>query len=148
MTGDYRRTLEVCCEDDLVYMDPPYQGVCKNRDPRYVRLLSFDDFTETLDGLNRRHMSYILSYDGRTGEKSYGKPMPDKLALVRVEIEAGRSSQATLLGRDHITYESLYLSPALTQRIGKIIKRHLTIAPKQIGLLTQNGRTETLQRAP
>jgi DNA adenine methylase len=32
---------------------------------------------------------------------------------VRVDLEAGRSTQATLLGRDEITVESLYLSPEL-----------------------------------
>jgi len=148
MSGDYRNTLDMCTPDDLVYMDPPYQGVCKNRDPRYFSLLGFEDFTEALDELNRRHISYIVSYDGRTGEKSYGKPMPEGLGLVHVEIEAGRSSQATLLGRDHITYESIYLSPALVNRIGKIMKRQLTLTPKQYSLLPQNGRAEPVQRIP
>jgi DNA adenine methylase len=126
-------------------MDPPYQGVCVNRDPRYISLLDFDAFTASLRNLNRRHISFILSYDGKTGAKSYGKPMPDDLGLMHIEIDAGRSSQATLLGRDHITYESLYLSPALIERIGVIKKRHLTLAPKQFSLLAQDGRAETFQ---
>ncbi len=32
---DYKSVLKNCTMCDLVYMDPPYQGVCKNRDPRY-----------------------------------------------------------------------------------------------------------------
>jgi DNA adenine methylase len=148
MIGDYRQALDVCTPDDLVYMDPPYQGVCKNRDPRYFSLLSFENFTDALSKLNSRRISYIVSYDGRTGEKSYGRPMPEKLGLVHVEVEAGRSSQATLLGRDHITYESIYLSPALVNRIGEITKRNLTLTPKQYSLLVQNGRAETFQRVP
>ena len=36
--------------------------------------------------------------------------MPETLGLVHIEVHAGRSTQATLLGRDHDTYESLYLS--------------------------------------
>jgi len=120
-------------------MDPPYQGVCANRDPRYIGLLEFDAFTANLHRLNQRQISFILSYDGRTGDKSYGKPMPEDLDLVHIEIDVGRSSQATLLGRNHNTYESVYLSPALLKRIGMVDKRHLTIAPKQFSLLAQNG---------
>lgn len=139
MTGDYRDCLEEAQPEDVVYMDPPYQGVCLNRDPRYISLLDFDVFTSSLRALNERRISFILSYDGKTGEKSYGKPMPEDLGLVHIEIDAGRSSQATLLGRDHVTYESIYLSPALIARIGKISKRHLTLAPKQFSLLAQDG---------
>ena len=137
--GDYQQTLESAQSHDVVYMDPPYQGVCMNRDPRYISLLDFDAFTASLRSLNSRHISFILSYDGKTGEKSHGRPMPDDLGLVHIEIDAGRSTQATLLGRDHVTYESLYLSPALVKRIGIIRKTHLTLAPKQFSLLAHNG---------
>ena len=43
--------------------------------------------------------------------------MPTKLHLTLMELEAGRSSQATLLGRDEQTVESLYLSPALAEEL-------------------------------
>ena len=52
-------------------------------------------------------------YDGRTGDKSFGEPLPASLQLRHLEVCAGRSTQATLLGRTDVTYESLYLSPAL-----------------------------------
>jgi DNA adenine methylase len=39
------------------------------------------------------------------------------LGLHLVELDAGRSSQATLLGRAEVTVESLYLSPALAERL-------------------------------
>jgi DNA adenine methylase len=145
--GDYQRILESAQPGDVVYMDPPYQGVCLNRDPRYIGLLDFDGFTASLRNLNERNISFILSYDGKTGEKTYGKPMPDELRLCHVEIEVGRSSQATLLGRNHVTYESLYLSPALIRRVGGISKKRLTISPKQFSLLTENAPAETPQRA-
>ena len=35
-----------------------------------------------------------------------------------MEIEAGRSSQSTLLGRSDITYESIYLSKGLVAQLG------------------------------
>ena len=137
--GDYRETLQPVRPEDIVYMDPPYQGVCANRDPRYIGGLELEGFTATLLDLNARRISYILSYDGRTGDKSFGKPMPAPLELVHIEIDAGRSSQATLLGRSSNTYESVYLSPALVERIGMVSKRHYTLTPKQLGLLAQNA---------
>src|SRR3990172_4245730 len=85
--GDYRETLKTVQPEDIVYMDPPYQGVCANRDPRYIGGLDFEVFTATLQELNARGISYILSYDGRTGDKSYGKPMPVKLNLLLIEID-------------------------------------------------------------
>lgn len=146
--GDYCKALEVVQPEDVVYMDPPYQGVCINKDPRYVCLLEFETFTASLRKLNERLISFILSYDGKTGDKSYGKPMPKELDLVHVEIDVGRSSQATLLGRSHTTYESLYLSPALIERIGMVSVRHLTIAPKQFSPTAHHGGPETIQRTP
>lgn len=113
---DYRETLAEAASQDVVYLDPPYQGVCADRDPRYLEGVDFDSFTEALADMNRRDVAFILSYDGRTGEREYGQALPESLALKHVEIDAGRSSQATLLGKDETTYESLYLSPALVQR--------------------------------
>jgi DNA adenine methylase len=98
-------------------MDPPYQGVCANRDPRYLKSVIFDEFVDELDSLNSRNMSYLVSYDGRTGDKTHGRRLPSRLGLHLVELEAGRSSQATLLGRAEVTVESLYLSPALADRL-------------------------------
>jgi DNA adenine methylase len=77
----------------------------------------FDDFVAQLAVLNLKSVRYLVSYDGRLGNRSYGKPLPAKLRLTLVEIEAGRSSQATLLGRDEMTVESLYLSSALAEEL-------------------------------
>jgi len=137
--GDYLQSFDSARPQDLVYMDPPYQGVCLNRDPRYIKLLDFETFVSNLHKLNEHKISFILSYDGKSGATSYGKPLPASLDLVHIEIDAGRSSQATLLGRSHNTYESLYISPSLAERIGTVGKTKLTLAPKQISLLTQNG---------
>jgi DNA adenine methylase len=114
----YENVLANVREDDVVYMDPPYQGVCGERDSRYFSGIVFDDFVAQLEVLNLKNVRYLVSYDGRLGSRSYGKPLPAKLRLTLVEIEAGRSSQATLLGRDEMTVESLYLSSALAQELG------------------------------
>jgi len=114
---DYREALKNVGRHDLVYLDPPYQGVCGKRDPRYSENVAFDDFAAALDKLNAEEISFIVSYDGRTGDKIFGKPLPSFLNLNRVELHAGRSSQSTLLGRNDDTYESLYISPALIERL-------------------------------
>lgn len=117
---DYREVLAKALPADLVYMDPPYQGVCRNRDPRYFEAVYVGDFIAALDALNRRGIRYLVSYDGRTGDKVHGGTLPRELNLTLIELYAGRSSQATLLGRDEITIESLYLSPALADELAHV----------------------------
>jgi len=114
---DYKEVLSLAKPTDLVYMDPPYQGVCSTGDPRYFSGINFDEFVQKLDLLNKRNIPFILSYDGRTGQKSYGKNLPDELGMYRLEVDAGRSTQATLLGRDDVTYESVYLSGNLVEKL-------------------------------
>lgn len=110
---DYRVVLQEVTGDDLVYMDPPYQGVCGERDSRYLSGIDHQAFVQVLEGLNERGIAYLVSYDGRRGDKHFGAGLPAYLELSHIELAAGRSSQSTLLGRDEKTYESLYLSPAL-----------------------------------
>ncbi len=132
---DYRELLATATIEDLVYMDPPYQGVCGDRDQRYFGGFDTESFQEVLAELNAKGISYILSYDGRTGERVHGKPLPKSLGLVCMEIEVGRSSQATLLGESSITVESIYLSPALARRLGGVSETRLTARPKQLTLV-------------
>lgn len=114
---DYRDVLVNCMESDVVYMDPPCQGVCGERDSRYFSGISLDEFIASLQELNERNSMYLISYDGRLGDKAYGIPLPDWLDLTLVEIEAGRSTQATFLGRQDVTFESLYLSKPLARMV-------------------------------
>jgi DNA adenine methylase len=120
---DYKQILIMATEDDLIYMDPPYQGTFVNGGFRYYGDIELADFTDSLQTLNARRIPFILSYDGRTGDKTFGEPLPSHLELTKIEIEAGRSSQATLLGRNHTTFESVYLSKALVQKLDFNIER-------------------------
>lgn len=113
---DYKDLLKNIGPNDLVYMDPPYQGVCGDRDNRYLAGIKTEEFIDMLEGLNAKDINYIVSYDGRTGDKTFGRYLPRHLNLYRIELCGGRSTQATLLGRNDITYESLYISPALKQK--------------------------------
>jgi DNA adenine methylase len=116
---DFRDVLASCSQKDLVYMDPPYQGTSFTRDHRYCGGLLREEFVTALAKLNEKKISYIISYDGYTGEKAHGKPLPKQLLLKHHYIHAGRSSQSTLLGGNDKTIESLYLSPALVDRLEK-----------------------------
>jgi len=100
---DYREVLEQVQKGDFIYMDPPYQGVCGNRDSRYLSGINFDDFVLALEELNRKGAAFAISYDGKLGNKAFGKVLPERLNLERIEIEVGRSSQSTLLGKEETT---------------------------------------------
>ena len=110
---DYREVLQMTNPGDIVYMDPPYQGVCATRDSRYFSGINFDEFVESLEDLNRRGIDYIISYDGSCGDKQYGNDLPNELGLRKIMLNAGLSSQALLLGKKEVTYEALYLSTNL-----------------------------------
>lgn len=115
---DYREVPDLLNPDvDVVYMDPPYQGTSTNRDRRYLGGIDVGEFALFLAELNARNVMYAVSYDGHKGGKRYGIALPSSLGLRHIEINAGRSSQSTLLGEQHITYESLYLSSALVEQL-------------------------------
>jgi len=114
---DYREVLKTVEPGDLVYLDPPYQGVCGKRDARYYSGISHAELVDALQALNSKGILFIVSYDGRRGDNAFGEPFPESIGLTRIEIDAGRSSQSTLLGFSEVTFESLYLSPALTEKL-------------------------------
>lgn len=117
--GDFRQVVSSATPNDLIYMDPPWQGTSGKRDSRYAHLLNIDELIEALHNLNQKNVPFMLSFDGTCGDRSYGEELPAYLNLEKVELHAGRSTQATLLGRDDITIESLYLSPALLAKTKK-----------------------------
>lgn len=110
---DYREIFEMARAGDLIYMDPPYQGVTNTRDNRYFSGVPFSEFSSALELLNRKNVDYLISYDGECGGKEYGEDLPMELGCHKILLKAGTSSQATLLGRKEITYEALYVSKNL-----------------------------------
>lgn len=107
---DYRETTKEARPGDVVYMDPPYQGVCSSRDSRYFSGIKFNEFVECIDDLNRRNIDFAISYDGTCGERQYGEDLPKELGLRKIMLTAGLSSQSILLGKKETTVEALYLS--------------------------------------
>jgi len=116
-SSDYSEVLDMATEYDLIYMDPPYQGTGINGGFNYAGNIDFDDFIISLYNLNKKNIPFILSFDGRTDNKTYGRPIPDELNLTKIEVNAGRSTQATLLNREEYTYEAIYLSSCLLPKI-------------------------------
>lgn len=118
---DFEDLLATATDRDLVYLDPPWEGTSAGPDKRYHASVARQRLIAALEELNRRGVPWLLSYDGSHGEKRYGPPLPDRLDAVRLELVAGRSSQATLHGRKAITVESLYVSGMLsTSRRGAL----------------------------
>ena len=110
---DYKQILDMAQPGDLVYMDPPYQGVSQKRDARYISGVDFDEFVNAVDMLNVRGVDFLISYDGNCGDKKYGEDMPKDLGMKKVLLNAGLSSQQILLGQKEITFEALYVSRGL-----------------------------------
>jgi DNA adenine methylase len=143
---DYRQVLTQVQKHDFVYIDPPYQGVCGNKDSRYFSGIDFEDFILALEHLNTRGIAFAISYDGRLGNKTFGRVLPESLGLQRIEIEVGRSSQSTLLGREEITIESLYLSADFIDRQCTDLTSYISKAPKQLTFLENHGYISTATR--
>jgi DNA adenine methylase len=120
---DYRQILEMAKPGDLIYMDPPYQGVSNARDHRYLAGLAFNDFSSSIEMLNRKGVAYVISYDGECGGREYGNELPKALRCTRFLLKAGLSTQATLLGRRDTTYEALYVSENLVEIMNAIPKQ-------------------------
>jgi len=113
--GDFEECLAAAHKDDLVYLDPPYQGTTNGKDRRYYKQLDVNRLCHVLRGLNERDVPFILSYDGMHGDKEYGVALPDDLNVHKILIDAGRSSQATLNGKNIITREALYVTHSVSQ---------------------------------
>lgn len=110
---DYRDILAETEPGDIVYMDPPYQGVCSGRDSRYFSGIDYDEFVDALVDLNMRGVNFLISYDGACGDKKYGVDLPSDLGLTKVMLDAGLSTQSIFNGTPSNTTEALYISPGL-----------------------------------
>jgi DNA adenine methylase len=112
-SGDWLDTTADAKPTDFIYMDPPYLGTSTGNDRRYAEWMTQDRLIGGLETLNERNLRFLLSYDGMSGEKTYGPPLPKHLGMTQLLLNAGRSSQATLNGSKDQTFESLYLSQGL-----------------------------------
>jgi len=112
---DFEVTISDATSADLVYLDPPWQGVTTGKNKRYHQGLNRERLIAALAHLNQRNVPFLLSYDGSREGQTYGELLPMSLNVERLELNVGRSSQATLLGRNETTIESMYVSKGLIQ---------------------------------
>jgi DNA adenine methylase len=138
MCADFSECLSNARAADLVYMDPPYQGTTYGRDKRYAAQLERERLVACLHDLNERRIRFILSYDGKTGEKEYGERLPHDLGAAHLYIHAGRSSQATLIGRNEQTLESVYISTGIREGLPKLPNYECSLSKTQGELFFQN----------
>src|SRR5207244_3601387 len=73
-TFDYKEVLPIATTDDLIYLDPPYEGTGVTGGFNYAGKIDFKELIDSLSSLNKRNIPYLLSFTGRTGNKSFGKP--------------------------------------------------------------------------
>ena len=106
---DYSEVLSQVTTEDFVYMDPPYLGTSRGSNHRYHKNLNLDRFIRNIENLNQKNINYMISFDGSTGDKTYGEDLPKYLDLKKISIDAGLSVQGTLNGRRVYTTESLYI---------------------------------------
>lgn len=89
---------------DFLYLDPPYAAT----KGMYFGKLETSSFYTYLENIK---CSYILSYDGISGEDDNTVDLPTNLYDKHIYLKSGNSSFKRTIGKskDSIVYESLYL---------------------------------------
>lgn len=106
--GDALATTGDAGPGDVCYLDPPWHGTSVGRDSRYASGYSAAALEQLVAQLHGRGVLVLLSYDGERAGRDFARPLPD--SLERIRLPAQRSAQATLLGREEWTAESLYVT--------------------------------------
>ena len=105
--SSYEITTKSAKAGDLVYLDPPYF----NTGTRYFGAIDFEKFLKYLEDLNERGVKYVLSYDGKRGDKSFVVELPKKLYKRHIMLHSGNSAFNKVQGgKVEKVYESLYLN--------------------------------------
>lgn len=101
---DYYEIMDEAVEDDLLYLDPPYDNT---RSGRYFGKVRYEDFFNQLRILDSRNIKFVLSYDGKGDDDNL---IPSDCYENKVYIDSRPGSfRRTLEGRTNSdVYESLY----------------------------------------
>ena len=104
---DYEYTTSSASSRDVIYLDPPYF----HTKGRYFGKIHFDNFFAYLDNLNSRGVKYLLSFDGKRGDKDYTVDLPKELYKRHEFIESGNSTFKKVIGKaNESVIESLYMN--------------------------------------
>lgn len=111
---DYRETLSTVGKGDFVFLDPPYGGT-KGR----YQAIPFDVelFYSELERLNSVGAKWMLTFDGKAGERTYSFAPPSELYKCKFPIFTGNSAFTKLENKriDKIE-ESVYTNYKITNR--------------------------------
>jgi len=91
-------------KNDFIYLDPPYF----NTKGIYYGKLCYQEFW---NWLKSQEGSFVLSFDGISGDINNTYTVSEKLYTKQVYIKSGNSSFKRILGKDKkaVVYESLYI---------------------------------------
>lgn len=88
VAGDYRATLADAGPGDVVFLDPPYRHT---RGRYQAEGFDPDGLFATLDRLSSRGVPWILTWDGRAGDRTYPGGVPTELFAGRLALTTGHS---------------------------------------------------------
>ena len=67
--GDWYELASHATKDDVVYLDPPYQGTTGTQDKRYSSGMNVDIFESKVADICDKGISAIISYDAIRGPR-------------------------------------------------------------------------------
>ena len=87
-TQDYRVTLQDAHIGDFVFLDPPYGGT----KGRYTAdKFDVDGLYDVLGELNKKNVKWMLTFDGRSGDREYNYAPPSELYKECFGINTGNT---------------------------------------------------------
>src|SRR5574344_244002 len=103
---DYKDLLKTCTDKDFIYLDPPYF----HTNSMYYGNIDYDEFVDLLRALNHKHIRFMLSYDGKRGDKSLEVDLPQDVYKNHIFINSGLYSFNRLQNKNVFVQESLYMN--------------------------------------
>ncbi|MEA3341200.1 MAG: hypothetical protein U9R15_14650, partial [Chloroflexota bacterium] len=139
IAADYRHTITSICAIDLVFLDPPYGG---NRGRYLPTDFNLSEFYDELQRLNTTGAKWVLTFDGRAGNRSYTTSVPSALYKARLALPTGNSPFTKLMkkGIDAVV-ESVYLNfEPPTEILNQLVKLGKQELRRPADLDVQQGR--------